>query len=201
MKKTFFLIAISVMIYVVPTYAQNPLPIGSNNISSTYSGNGWDLNMNINGVGGTKTPAIFSYQNGIIFDAIGASTYNFKCNGLTRMYITSLGNVGIGTTNTSGYKLSVNGNIRAKDMTVYVSWADYVFASDYKLKSIDEVESFIKENKHLPDVPSETEVLENGINVGEMNKILLQKIEELTLYMIELKKENVSIQAQLKELK
>ncbi len=71
-----------------------------------------------------------------------------------------------------------------------ISWPDYVFKDDYKLSSLAEVEEYIEENKHLPNVPSEEEVLKDGINLGEMDAILLRKIEELTLYMIDLKKEN-----------
>ncbi len=95
------------------------------------------------------------------------------------------GNVGIGTTNPQS-KLTVNGTITSKEVVVTIDgWSDFVFNKNYKLKNLEEVESFIKENNHLPDIPSESEVLENGIQVGEMNAKLLQKIEELTLYMIE----------------
>lgn len=97
------------------------------------------------------------------------------------------GDVGIGTTNTFGYKLAVNGTIGATEIKVETTspWPDFVFDSGYKLKEIGEVEEFIKENMHLPDFPSAKEVQINGINVGEMDAKLLQKIEELTLYMIE----------------
>ena len=97
--------------------------------------------------------------------------------------------------NYSGYKLSVDGDIIAKRCIIQVdSWADYVFDSKYNLPSLSYVESYIQNNKHLPGVPNETEVMNNGIEVGEMNKMLLKKIEELTLYLIELKKENDKMQ-------
>jgi hypothetical protein len=67
-------------------------------------------------------------------------------------------------------------------------WADYVFDEDYDLMSLSEVESFIKENKHLPDVPSAKEVKKDGLDVAEMNATLLKKVEELTLHIIELEK-------------
>ena len=71
------------------------------------------------------------------------------------------------------------------------NWADYVFKKDYALRSLDDVEKFIDDNGHLPDIPNETEVKNNGgIEIGEMQIKLLQKVEELTLYMIQLKKEN-----------
>ena len=95
------------------------------------------------------------------------------------------GNIGIGTLEPGKYKLAVEGKIGAREIEVKQgSWADFVFYEDYELKNLSEVESFINENKHLPDVPSEQEVKEKGINLGQMDAILLQKIEELTLYLI-----------------
>ncbi|WP_299117476.1 hypothetical protein [uncultured Winogradskyella sp.] len=105
----------------------------------------------------------------------------------------STGNVGIGTMSfvdgSDTYRLSVDGKIRAHGVKIYTDWADYVFEDAYKLPTLEEVEQYIKENGHLKDIPSAKEVEENGIELGEMNKLLLQKIEELTLYTIELKKE------------
>jgi hypothetical protein len=107
---------------------------------------------------------------------------------LTRMTVKPNGYVGIGTENPQSL-LAVNGKVSAKEVEVTLSgWSDFVFASDYTLRPLSEVESFINTNKHLPDVPSEAEVLENGVNVGEMSATLLQKIEELTLYIIDLNK-------------
>ena len=98
------------------------------------------------------------------------------------------GKVGIGTTNPSE-KLSVNGTLRAKEIKCQASpWPDYVFASDYNLKSLASVEEFIVQNGHLPNIPAAAEVDENGIALGEMNARLLEKIEELTLYTIEQEK-------------
>jgi len=101
-------------------------------------------------------------------------------------------NIGIGTTNfTDGadlYRLSVNGAIRANRVKVYTTWADYVFEDNYELPSLQQVEKHIKEKKHLQDIPSAAEVECNGIELGEMNKLLLQKVEELTLYIIEMDK-------------
>ena len=98
------------------------------------------------------------------------------------------GNVGIGTTNPT-YKLSVNGNIRSKEVIVETGWADYVFDKKYKRLPLAEVEKFIAENNHLPNVPSAEDIQTNGLKVGEMQTKMMEKIEELTLYVIELKKE------------
>lgn len=101
------------------------------------------------------------------------------------MRIVPNGNVGIGTT-TPNEKLSVNGKIRAKEIKVEATgWPDYVFEDGYQTKSLPELETFIKQYKHLPEVPSAKEVEQNGVELGEMNKILLKKIEELTLLLIE----------------
>jgi hypothetical protein len=109
------------------------------------------------------------------------------------------GNVGIGTTDTRNYKLAVNGNIRAKEIKVEATpWPDYVFNSSYKLPSLSETELFIKENHHLPQIPSAAEVEKEGISLGEMNAKLLKKIEELTLHLIE---QNKQIDLQGKQLK
>ena len=96
-------------------------------------------------------------------------------------------NVGIGT-NTPREKLEVAGTIRATEVKVLAQTADFVFEDNYELRPLDEVEAFINENGHLPDIPSATEMEKDGVGLAEMNKLLLQKIEELTLYMIELEK-------------
>lgn len=121
------------------------------------------------------------------------------------MTITNDNKVYIGNAKPSGqfasYKLGVDGDIICKRAVVQITdWADFVFKPDYKLMPLEEVASFIKENKHLPNIPSEKTVLENGMDVSEMNKLLLQKVEELTLYLLELKKENEFIKAKLDRL-
>jgi len=104
------------------------------------------------------------------------------------------GNVGIGTTTPSS-KLTVAGNIASREVKVAVdAGADFVFEKDYNLPSLDSVDKFIKENKHLPEISSAKEMQKDGINLSEMNIKLLQKIEELTLYVIEMKKQNEVMQ-------
>lgn len=114
-------------------------------------------------------------------------------NNTVRMILTNTGNVGIGTTQPTN-KLDVNGGIGCKELTVLnYEWADFVFKDDYKLLDLNEVEKFIRVNKHLPGIPSESKIRGTGLSVGEISGKLLQKIEELTLYMIELKKENENL--------
>lgn len=108
--------------------------------------------------------------------------------------------VGINTTATNGYTLSVNGKIRATEVRVYTGWADYVFEHNYKLRSLREVETYIQQNKHLPDVPSAKVVEKEGILIGKMNATLLRKIEELTLYMIEANKAIKTLQEKVEVL-
>jgi len=126
---------------------------------------------------------------------------SFSLNGLAddncvgeAMVINRNGNVGIGTSNPGIYKLAVEGIIGAREVKVTTdSWADFVFKPNYNLRPLSEVEQFIKANNHLPEIPSEAEVKENGIGLGEMNAKLLQKVEELTLYLIEQNKEIIEM--------
>lgn len=102
------------------------------------------------------------------------------------------GNVRIGNTvGPSGYKLAVDGKVICTELLVRLvpNWPDYVFNKNYKLPGLTEVEDFIKKNDHLPGIPSAKDLETNGLNIGDMQKLQMEKIEELTLYIIELKKE------------
>ncbi|MNQ57812.1 hypothetical protein D3C85_719810 [compost metagenome] len=111
------------------------------------------------------------------------------------------GNVGIGTTNPTS-KLTVAGNINSREVKVTVdAGADFVFEKNYNLPSLESVDKYIKENKHLPEIASADEMKKDGINLSEMNIKLLQKIEEMTLYMIEMKRENEKQNEEIKNLK
>lgn len=118
------------------------------------------------------------------------------------------GKVTIGTPkydNDANYRLYVKDGIKTERVKVEVAstngWADYVFKDDYYLLPLNELETFIKKNKHLPEVPSEEEVLKNGIELKEMNILLLKKIEELTLYTIQQQKLIDDMRKDLEELK
>ena len=116
----------------------------------------------------------------------------------TRLSIDDDGNIGIGTTSPSE-KLEVNGAIRTKEVKVEASpWPDYVFEPDYELRSLEETEAFVKEHRHLPEIPSASELEANGLPLGEMNRLLMKKIEELTLHLIEVNRENTNLRQQLK---
>jgi hypothetical protein len=112
------------------------------------------------------------------------SLNNVSGNMTDRMFITHEGNVGIDQPNPTK-KLEVNGTIRSKEVIVETGWPDYVFANDYNLLPLSELEKYIAKHHHLPEVPSEAEVAENGVALGEMNATLLKKIEELTLHIID----------------
>jgi hypothetical protein len=105
--------------------------------------------------------------------------------------------VGIGTDDPQS-ELAVNGTITAKEVVVTLDgWSDFVFSSDHNLMPLSNVEQHIKTNKSLPGIPTEKEVLENGVSLGEMQAKFLEKIEELTLYVIDLKKENVELKERM----
>jgi hypothetical protein len=113
------------------------------------------------------------------------------------------GNVGIGTTDTKGYKFAVNGNAVFTKVVVkpYGNWPDYVFQPTYHLRPLSEVEAYIKQYHHLPEVPTAEEVEKNGIDVGDNQATLLKKIEELTLYVIEQQKEIKALKKEMELMK
>jgi Leucine-rich repeat (LRR) protein len=120
------------------------------------------------------------------------------------IYCDGVGGVGIGTRKTDGFRLSVNGKIRASDIIkVYPTsqWADFVFEPDYELLSLKKLEQFIKINRHLPGIPTTKDVETNGVELGEMNAKLLQKVEELTLYVIQLQRRNEELTAEFETFK
>lgn len=127
--------------------------------------------------GGTGDPGyVKTYYYGAVDNQIGINGTYFALQ---------MGSVGIGTSSPSE-KLSVNGNIRTKKLIVSQSgWPDYVFDASYRLQPLKQVHQFITKYKHLPEMPSANEVEEKGISVGDQQALLLKKIEELTLYLIQ----------------
>ncbi|MFI5172704.1 MAG: hypothetical protein ACHQFW_09945 [Chitinophagales bacterium] len=114
--------------------------------------------------------------------------------GVPAMHINADGNVVVGSLAidpATGYKLSVDGKIICEELKVQLSgsWPDYVFDQNFNLIPIHDLEDFIHANKHLPGIPSANEISENGISVGDMQSAMMQKIEELFLYIIQLQKE------------
>jgi len=153
---------------------------------------------------GITTPAQPLHVKGrirasFIINTVGDGNLDFRHSSITKMSLKSDGKVVIGDNgydnaiNTPGdYRLYVVDGILTEKVKVAnvnsADWADYVFESDYDLNSTEEVETFIKANKHLPNVPSAKAVSENGIDVAKMDATLLRQIEELWLHVIELKK-------------
>ncbi|SDX70809.1 hypothetical protein SAMN05444410_1332 [Hydrobacter penzbergensis] len=159
--------------------------------------------------GSSKHTYLYSDNNGFY----GINAYDYQSNtylpltigwGANNVYIAGDGgNVGIGTRNPGPYRLAVEGTVgvRKLKVTQVTPWADYVFDPSYKLKPLSQIEAFIKENRHLPEIPSAEEVEKNGVDVGETVSLLLKKIEELTLYIIDVKKENESLKAGFESMK
>ncbi len=162
------------------------------NVGATIKSNEWALKLRNNTPNNGNGAAIGVNSSGSLIFTQTTNNFSTHTNPLT---ILSNGQVSINTSVNASCALAVtgvsrfNGTIRATKLEIVnssVIWADYVFSKNYKLLSIPQLENFIKENKHLPNVPTAKEVAENGIDIAEMNKILLEKVEELTLYVIEL---------------
>lgn len=139
-----------------------------------------------------------NYHSAIaVNDNAGDNRFNVYTNGMTIIgKVTNPAGLGVAD---PAYMLQVDNGILTEKVKVALQadWADYVFEKSYKRNSLTEVEQFIKENKHLPNVPSACEVKENGIDMATMDETLLRQIEELWLHVIDLKKENEALKAEL----
>ena len=163
---------------------------------------------------GTATIAFHTSQDGVSYISGSRERINIGYDGgwgaatvgLPNGVWTSGGNVGIGTQNPGSFALAVNGTMHARQINVDVTgWSDFVFKPAYKMLSLPDLNKYIKANSHLPNVPSEAEAMANGVDVAQMNKVLLQKVEELTLYLIEKDKQyeglSRKLAAQQREIK
>jgi hypothetical protein len=136
-----------------------------------------------------------------------AGRFIVRTNGLDRLWVDSVGYVTIGgrigPTISGPYRLAVRGKIAATDFNVVASgsWPDYVFDPSYKLRSLEETEAYIKEHKHLPNIPAAAVVEKEGFALGDMQKRMMEKIEELTLHLIEANKEIQLLKKQMAGLK
>ncbi len=163
---------------------------------------------NTNGTGGSiiLSPGHgMNHDGDVIFDLENYSRVGIgTTNPTSRLHVVGnsiiTGKVGIGTTSLN-YELNVDGTIRAKEIKVETGWSDFVFADNYNLMPLDKLEQHIKVNRSLPGIPTEKEVLKDGVNLGEMQAKLLKKIEELTLYVIDQDKELNKLKKEVEDLK
>lgn len=173
------------MLYISNNESSNPLIKGSFSSSAPW------IKFNVKATSGSPTPTTTGYLAIGDFDTAPAGA--------------GAGGLGLPSSFTAGaYRLYVQDGILTEKLKVALrnssDWADYVFAPDYKLAPLEEVESFIKANNHLPNVPSADEMANNGLDVSKTSAKLMEKIEELTLYMIELNKEVKALKAENERL-
>lgn len=166
--------------------------------------------FNVVSTGATNPNGIRFYDgnsfDGALFYESGDHVLNITGSSNTAVLVTDFATntVGIGTfTPAPGYKLSVDGKIISEELRIRNStnWPDYVFSEDYNLMSLTDLEKAINTHQHLPNIPSAAEVETEGILVGEMQKRMMQKIEELTLYVIDINKQNQALNSEVKLLK
>ncbi|HEY4062671.1 MAG TPA: hypothetical protein VGM30_12255, partial [Puia sp.] len=147
--------------------------------------------------------SVFQYYNGSAWASVGSGSGSGRWQQTGGVQYDSTDNVGIGTSNTHGYKLAVNGTAIFTQIKVkpFASWPDYVFKKGYVLPELEQVERYIKTNKHLPGIVSQSEVRRDGIDVGATQTALLKKIEELTLYLIEEHKRTLDQEKEIERLR
>jgi len=148
-----------------------------------------EMRVNVGDEGGASDRFVIGYTSN--------NTWN------PNIFMSATGYVGINTSDNKGYRLAVNGDAIFTKVVVkpYGNWPDYVFHASYRLRPLSEVEQFIQQHHHLPDVPAAEEVEKDGQDLGNNQAILLKKVEELTLYLIEQNKKLEQLDASVKELK
>lgn len=153
--------------------------------------------------GGTNRALISAGTDFVLGSSIAGSNTIIRSNNIAGIYVHPTGVVSLGSIAATGYRFSVDGKIICDDITTlpFDDWPDYVFETQYPLRSIKQLEQFIGANRHLPGIPSAKEVEQQGVAVGEMQRRLLEKIEELTLYIIALDKKNEAMEKEVQKLK
>lgn len=185
-----------------PTANSTRLYIKGNASSNIIEANTSLVSMTLQNIGdtaggiGTATSHDFS-----IFAYNHLSQFTAKTNGDLEMAVANNANVRIGSSVPSSYKLAVNGNILSKEIVVQSAWADYVFDENYRVPELKDVEKFIGQNKHLPGIPSATDIETNGLKVGDVQTKMMAKIEELTLYIISLNKKIEALESKVNSTK
>lgn len=162
------------------------------------------IQNNENNVNATAGIAMTTLNGIWRFNANRNSGFSLSAPGVPNvLYVTNEGKVGIGTTAPGSYKLAVEGAIGARKIKVtqVPLWADFVFDDGYQLPALQEIETFIRINKHLPDIPDGDEVAKKGIDLAEMNTKLLQKVEEQMLYIIQINKKIETLTNEMEEIK
>jgi hypothetical protein len=204
-----------------PSQPWSKIPMEINGAIGFGNGNpenheGWDKVIGVKGNGHAKAliatdnviSGIWSHDIGYYGAPAGGITgtytnhpFSIVTGQTTKMIVLANGNVGIGIIS-PGEKLAVNGIIRSKEIKVEASnWPDYVFDEGYKVGTLKALESYIKANKHLPDMPTAKDIESNGLELGEMVKVQQKKIEELTLYLISLDKKFSALELENRKLK
>lgn len=181
--------------------------IGTSTIPSRLTINtyGWSNSLELNNGNGYNY-RINAATDGLLFRVYGnnppSASFSFRSGSDARLFeIFTDGHVNIGTPPAGGsYKLNIGGNVRANEVVVNTSGADFVFDKSYDLLPLSELEKYVNDNKHLPEIPAAEEMQQNGLGVGEAQTKLLQKIEELTLYVIQLNNENEMLKIRVKAL-
>lgn len=196
-------------VVISPSTSDSSLKIGKVEVQSYSTNNEWlGFNVYFDGTSfryrsSGYAQMIYSTVPGRLdFRTVGTGTAGATASmgDAVRLSILPDGNVGIGTI-TPSHKLAVNGTIRAKEVIVDTGWADYVFAPGYRLAPLSEVEAHIKEHKRLPGIPSEATVAQEGVSLGEVQTMLLAKIEELTLHQIAQEKRILRLEAENNHLR